>query len=49
LQAKQWVNEPIHHLLAEHVQTLVDYYPPVQKAATFDFSEIMNQLMSGKQ
>ena len=48
LQAKQWVNEPIQHLLAEHVQALVDY-PPVQKAATFDFSAIMQQLMSGKQ
>jgi len=48
LQAKQWVNEPIQHLLGEHVQTLVDY-PPVQKAATFDFSAIMEQLMQGKQ
>lgn len=48
LQAKQWINEPIQHLLAEHVQSLVDY-PPVQRAATFDFSAIMEQLMSGKQ
>ncbi|XZG71413.1 hypothetical protein ACTSKR_06010 [Chitinibacteraceae bacterium HSL-7] len=48
IQRKQWLNEPIQHLLAEHVQTLVDY-PPVQKAATFDFSELMKQMQAGQQ
>jgi len=48
IQAKQWVNEPIQHLLQEHVESLVEY-PPVQKAATLDFSALMEQLMSGKQ
>jgi arylsulfatase A-like enzyme len=48
LQSKQWLNEPIQHLLGEHVKSLQEY-PPVQKAATLDFSAIMEQLMSGKQ
>ena len=48
VQAKQWLNEPVQHILGEHIQSLVDY-PPVQKAATFDFSALMQQLMSGKQ
>ena len=48
VQAKQWLNEPVQHLLAEHIQSLSEY-PPVQKAASFDFSALMEQLMSGKQ
>jgi arylsulfatase len=48
VQAKQWLNEPVQHLLGEHIESLVEY-PPVQKAASFDFSAIMEQLMSGKQ
>lgn len=48
MQAKQWLNEPIQHLMQAHVKTLMDY-PPVQKAATLDFSAIMEGLMSGKQ
>ncbi|WP_258405405.1 sulfatase-like hydrolase/transferase [Shewanella sp. FJAT-52076] len=48
IQRKQWLNEPIQHLLSEHVQTLVDY-PPVQKAATFDFSALMEQMQKGEQ
>jgi arylsulfatase A-like enzyme len=48
IQRKQWLNEPVQHLLAEHIKTLVEY-PPVQKAATFDFSELMKQMMSDKQ
>jgi hypothetical protein len=27
----------------------ISAYPPAQKAATFDFSELMKQLQSGKQ
>jgi len=48
VQAKQWLNEPVQHLLGEHIESLLKY-PPVQKAATFDFSALMDQLASGKQ
>ena len=48
VQAKQWLNEPVQHLLGEHIKSLQEY-PPVQKAASFDFSALMEQLMSGKQ
>ena len=48
LQRKQFLNEPVQEILNEHIKTLMDY-PPLQKAATFDFSELMNQLQSGKQ
>jgi len=48
VQAKQWLNEPVQHLLSEHIKSLSEY-PPVQKAASFDFSALMEQLMSGKQ
>ena len=45
---KQWLNEPVQHLLGEHTKSLTEY-PPVQKAASFDFSALMEQLASGKQ
>ncbi|ADE53284.1 arylsulfatase [Coraliomargarita akajimensis] len=48
IQSKQWLNEPIQHLLSEHIQSLAKY-PPVQKAASFDFSALIEQLMQGKQ
>ncbi len=48
VQRKQWLNEPIQQLLLEHMQSLAEY-PPVQKAATFDFSELMKQMRAGKQ
>jgi arylsulfatase len=48
VQAKQWLNEPVQEILGEHIKSLVEY-PPAQKAATFDFSELMKQLQSGKQ
>ncbi|WP_062565168.1 arylsulfatase [Pseudoalteromonas shioyasakiensis] len=48
VQAKQWLNEPVQHLLGEHIKTLSEY-PPLQKATSFDFSQLMEQLMSGKQ
>lgn len=48
LQRKQFINEPIQELLTEHIESLVKY-PPVQKAASFDFSEIIRQLQAGKQ
>ncbi|MCQ0112594.1 arylsulfatase [Zhouia sp. CL16] len=48
LQRKQFINEPMQELLAEHIETLVKY-PPVQKATSFDFSELIRQLQQGKQ
>lgn len=48
VQAKQWLNEPVQHLLNKHIQSLVDF-PPVQKAATLDFSALIEQLQAGKQ
>ena len=48
VQAKQWLNEPVQEILGEHIKSLVEY-PPAQKPATFDFSELMKQLQSGKQ
>jgi len=48
LQRKQFINEPMQELLTEHIESLVKY-PPVQKAASFDFSEIIKQLQQGKQ
>jgi arylsulfatase A-like enzyme len=48
LQRKQWLNEPVQELLNEHIKSLMEF-PPVQKAATFDFSELMKTLMQGEQ
>lgn len=48
LQRKQFINEPMQELLAEHIESLVKY-PPLQKAASFDFSELIKQLQEGKQ
>jgi hypothetical protein len=48
VQRKQWLNEPIQHILSEHIKSLVDY-PPVQKAASFDFSELIKQMQAGQQ
>ncbi|WP_274474342.1 arylsulfatase [Mangrovimonas aestuarii] len=48
LQRKQFINEPMQELLADHIESLVKY-PPVQKATSFDFSEIIKQLQEGKQ
>ena len=48
VQAKQWLNEPVQEVLGEHIKSLTEF-PPAQKAATFDFSELMKSLQSGKQ
>jgi len=48
LQRKQFINEPMQELLSEHIESLVEY-PPVQKATSYDFSEIIKQLTEGKQ
>jgi arylsulfatase A-like enzyme len=48
LQRKQWLNEPIQELLAAHIKLLADY-PPAQKAATLDFSELVKEMQAGQQ
>ncbi|GAA4842426.1 arylsulfatase [Algivirga pacifica] len=48
LQRKQFLNEPIQELIQEHAKSLQEY-PPVQKAATFDFSELIKEMQQGKQ
>ncbi|MEG1855763.1 MAG: arylsulfatase [Acinetobacter sp.] len=48
IQRKQWVNEPVQKILNEHIQSL-QKYPPVQKAATLDFSELIKQMQAGQE
>lgn len=48
VQSKQWLNEPFQQLIKTHVKSLADY-PPVQKAATLDFSELVKSLGDGNQ
>ncbi|MCF1191327.1 arylsulfatase [Mangrovimonas sp. AS39] len=48
VQKKQFLNEPVQEILGEHIKSLQEY-PPVQKAATLDFSELVKQLGEGKQ
>ncbi len=48
VQTKQWLEGPITQVLGLHVQSLMQY-PPVQKAATFDFSKMMEQMQKGAQ
>lgn len=48
VQKKQFLNEPVQEILGEHIKSLTEY-PPVQKAATLDFSELVKQLQEGKQ
>jgi arylsulfatase len=48
LQRKQWLNEPVQELIGEHVTSLKEF-PPVQKAASFDFSKIVDALMNSPQ
>lgn len=45
IQRKQFLNEPVRELLKEHIQSLVKY-PPLQKADTQDFSELIKSLQS---
>jgi len=47
IQTKQWINEPMQKLLGSHIKSLMDY-PPVQKAATFDFSEVIKNMQNQK-
>jgi Phage integrase central domain/Arm DNA-binding domain/C-terminal region of aryl-sulfatase len=46
VQRKQWLNEPVQEILAEHIKSLQEH-PPVQAAPTLNFSEIMKQMQTG--
>ena len=46
LQRKQWLNEPVQELLAEHIKSLQEH-PPVQAAPTLDFSALLKQMQAG--
>ena len=48
IQTKQGISEPLQALLGSHIKSLMDY-PPVQKAATLDFSELIKNLQNQKQ
>lgn len=48
IQTKQWISEPLQALLGAHIKSLMDY-PPVQKAATLDFSELIKNMQTQKQ
>ena len=48
VQSKQWLEGPITQVLGQHVQSLMQY-PPVQKAATLDFSKMIEQMQKGAQ
>jgi len=48
LQTKQWLEGPILQVLGQHMQSLLQY-PPVQLAATYDFSKMMEQMQKGAQ
>ena len=48
IQTKQWISEPLQALLGSHIKSLMDY-PPVQKASTLDFSELIKNLQTQKQ
>lgn len=47
IQSKQWISEPLQALIGSHIKSLMDY-PPVQKAATLDFSELIKNMQATK-
>ena len=47
IQTKQWISEPLQALLGSHIKSLMDY-PPLQKAATLDFSELIKNMQIQK-
>lgn len=48
IQRKQWLSEPVQHLIGEHIKSL-QKHPPVQAAPTFDFSALIKQMNAGSQ
>jgi arylsulfatase len=48
LQKKSWLEGPVLQVLGQHVQSL-QAFPPVQRATTFDFSKMMEQMQKGAQ
>lgn len=47
IQTKQSISEPLQALLGSHIKSLMDY-PPLQKAATLDFSELIKNMQIQK-
>ncbi len=47
-QKISWMLAPVSEMMAEHVQTLVDY-PPTQGGTTFDMSKVIEDAMSASQ
>jgi arylsulfatase len=45
VERKGWLEGPLMTVLSAHVQSLARY-PPVQRAATFDFSKVLEQMMA---
>lgn len=45
IQKKSWIHGPMQTLLGSHIKTLVQY-PPLQKPATLDFSEMIQRMQS---
>ncbi len=43
LQKKSWLEGPLGQVLAQHLQSLAKY-PPVQRAATFDYSKMIESM-----
>ena len=48
VQAQQWSGIPMQRLLGEHIQMLIKQ-PLIEKAASFDVSVLMAQMLKGKQ
>ncbi len=47
VQAQQWLGIPVQRLLGERIQTLINQ-PHIEKAASFDVSVLMAQILKGK-
>ncbi|MFZ5838389.1 MAG: arylsulfatase [Pseudomonadota bacterium] len=47
-QKVSWMLAPVSEMMAEHVQSLVDY-PPTQGGTTFDMSKVIEDAMSASQ
>ena len=48
VQAQQWLGIPVQRLLGEHIPTLIKQLL-LEKAASFDFRLLMEQVLKGKQ
>ena len=48
VQAQQWLGIPVQRLLGDHIPTLIKQLL-LEKAASFDFRLLMEQVLKGKQ